>query len=102
MRDSRVQNMGRGNVSADVRKREAFKVAKTHFLSTVASHAGADVVATLARDPAAVSYLQCVLFLKGFHATSAHRVAAAFWRAGDDASRPVWKPTTGSDRTDTP
>ena len=32
---------------------------------------GADISAILARDPAAISYLQCIMFFKGFHATQA-------------------------------
>lgn len=44
---------------------------------------GADVVATMARDPAAVSYLQCCLFFKGFHAVSAHRCAHKLWTSGE-------------------
>ena len=50
---------------------------------------GADVTAILARDPAAISYLQCVMFFKGFHATQAQRVSADFWRGGDLTSKHV-------------
>jgi serine O-acetyltransferase len=48
---------------------------------------GADISAILARDPAAISYLQCIMFFKGFHATQAQRVSATFWRSGDRADR---------------
>ncbi|KAJ8600965.1 hypothetical protein CTAYLR_006331 [Chrysophaeum taylorii] len=43
---------------------------------------GADVVASMSRDPAAISYLQCCMFFKGFHAVQAHRAAAKLWRSG--------------------
>lgn len=48
---------------------------------------GADVTGILARDPAAISYLQCVMFFKGFHATQAQRVAGMFWRSGDRSDK---------------
>jgi len=43
---------------------------------------GADMVAILERDPAAISTLQVLMCLKGFHATQAHRVAASLWKTG--------------------
>ena len=48
---------------------------------------GADISAILARDPAAISYLQCIMFFKGFHATQAQRVSSIFWKSGDRADR---------------
>lgn len=42
--------------------------------------ARADAVAVYERDPACTSFLQPVLYLKGFHALSAYRVAAWYWR----------------------
>lgn len=44
--------------------------------------ARADVVAVFDRDPACTSYLEPVLFFKGFQALSAYRVAHWFWREG--------------------
>lgn len=44
---------------------------------------GADVLGTMSRDPAAISYLQCCLFFKGFHAVQAQRCASKLWRRGD-------------------
>mmetsp|Transcript_15242 Transcript_15242/g.20159 ORF Transcript_15242/g.20159 Transcript_15242/m.20159 type:complete len:174 (+) Transcript_15242:78-599(+) len=43
---------------------------------------GADIEAVVTRDPASISYLQVVLFIKGFHATQSHRVAAKLWSSG--------------------
>ncbi|KAJ8599746.1 hypothetical protein CTAYLR_003428 [Chrysophaeum taylorii] len=50
---------------------------------------GADVMAIMSRDPAAISYLQCVMFFKGFHATQAQRVSANFWAKGSMSARHV-------------
>ena len=44
--------------------------------------ARADIVAVFERDPACKSYLEPVLYLKGFQALSAYRVAHWFWRQG--------------------
>ena len=44
---------------------------------------GADVLAIMSRDPAAVSYLQVVLFLKGFHAVQAQRCARELFLTGE-------------------
>jgi len=43
---------------------------------------GADVIAIMSRDPAAMSYLQVVLFLKGFHAVQAQRCARVLFQTG--------------------
>ena len=42
-----------------------------------------DIAEIVRKDPAAVSYLQTCLFLKGFHAVQAQRVARTFWERGD-------------------
>jgi serine O-acetyltransferase len=42
----------------------------------------ADLQAVLDRDPACTSYVQCLLFFKGFQALQTHRVAHVLWRAG--------------------
>lgn len=44
---------------------------------------GADLEAVMLRDPASLSHLSCVLYLKGFQAMQAHRVAAKLWARGD-------------------
>jgi serine acetyltransferase len=43
----------------------------------------------MVKDPAAVSYLQTVCFLKGFHAVQTQRVSNAFWARGDAEGRQV-------------
>lgn len=48
---------------------------------------GLDLCAIMTRDPATLSFLHCVLFFKGFHATQAHRVAAKLWNDGSQTSR---------------
>jgi serine O-acetyltransferase len=42
----------------------------------------ADLQAVVDRDPACTSYVQCVLFFKGFAALQTHRVAHTLWQAG--------------------
>ena len=42
-----------------------------------------DLLAILERDPAAISTLQVITCLKGYHAVQAHRVAAALWKTGN-------------------
>lgn len=44
--------------------------------------AAADMVAVRARDPACTSYLQPLLYFKGYAAIQAHRVAHALWASG--------------------
>ena len=44
--------------------------------------AAADMVAVRARDPACTSYLQPLLYFKGYAAIQAHRVAHALWTSG--------------------
>mmetsp|Transcript_5737 Transcript_5737/g.8158 ORF Transcript_5737/g.8158 Transcript_5737/m.8158 type:complete len:304 (-) Transcript_5737:595-1506(-) len=44
---------------------------------------GADIIAIMSRDPAAMSYLQVVQFFKGFHAVQAQRCAHAIWKDND-------------------
>lgn len=68
--------------------RDKLKEACVHALK-VDARPGADVKAIMARDPAAISYLQCVMFFKGFHAVQAQRVAANFWANGSMASKHV-------------
>ena len=48
----------------------------------IADAARADIVAVFDRDPACTSYLEPVLFFKGFNAIQAHRVGHWYWRAG--------------------
>jgi len=50
---------------------------------------GADVAAIMSRDPAAISYIQTVMFFKGFHAVQAQRVSANFWNKGSMSSKHV-------------
>ena len=42
----------------------------------------ADLQAVLDRDPACTSYVQCLLFFKGFQALQSHRLAHSLWAAG--------------------
>ena len=42
----------------------------------------ADLRAVLDRDPACASYVQCILFFKGFQALQTHRLGHALWLAG--------------------
>ena len=42
----------------------------------------ADLQAVLDRDPACTSYVQCLLFFKGFQALQTHRLAHRLWAAG--------------------
>ena len=44
---------------------------------------GADIIAIMSRDPAAVSYLQVCLFLKGFHSVQAQRCARQLFLSGN-------------------
>lgn len=44
--------------------------------------AAADMVAVRGRDPACTSYLQPLLYFKGYAAIQAHRVAHALWASG--------------------
>jgi serine O-acetyltransferase len=44
--------------------------------------AEADLLAVRSRDPACKTYLQPLLYFKGFSAIQAHRVAHALWRSG--------------------
>ena len=48
----------------------------------IAAAARADVVAVFERDPACKSYLEPVLFFKGFQAIQASRIASHYWRSG--------------------
>jgi len=50
---------------------------------------GADIQAIMARDPAAISHVQTVMFFKGFHSVQAQRVAAKFWAKGSMSSKHV-------------
>ncbi len=45
-------------------------------------HAACDLVATQQRDPAAVNYFEIMLFLKGFQALQAYRLAHWLWNNG--------------------
>lgn len=42
----------------------------------------ADIRAIRDRDPACASYVHALLYLKGFHATQAHRIQHALWNRG--------------------
>src|SRR5215468_10541127 len=42
----------------------------------------ADIVATVDRDPAAHSYIDPLLYFKGFHAIQTHRLAHWLWKKG--------------------
>lgn len=53
------------------------------------SRLGADILAIMSRDPAAISYVQTVMFFKGFHAVQAQRVSSYFWRKGSMSSKHV-------------
>ena len=44
--------------------------------------ATADIIAVYTRDPASASYADVLLYLKGFHALQAHRVAHWMWEQG--------------------
>ncbi len=46
----------------------------------IGAAARADLVAVYERDPACTNFLQPLLYLKGFHALSAWRVSAWYWR----------------------
>lgn len=48
----------------------------------LAKAARADLVAVLDRDPACHTYIQPLLFFKGFQAVQAYRIANWFWRQG--------------------
>ncbi len=48
----------------------------------IAAAARADIVAVNERDPACTSYLEPLLYFKGYHALQAYRVAHWLWRQG--------------------
>jgi serine O-acetyltransferase len=48
----------------------------------IVAMAAADMEAVRTRDPACATYLQPLLYFKGFSAIQAHRVAHALWRGG--------------------
>lgn len=50
---------------------------------------GADLVQIMSKDPAAVSWLQALMFLKGFQAVQAQRVSARFWARRDFEGRTI-------------
>ncbi|CAN6485373.1 unnamed protein product [Victoria cruziana] len=50
--------------------------------STIRSAVREDLKAVKERDPACVSYVQCLLNFKGFLAVQAHRVAHSLWNKG--------------------
>ncbi|KAH8071144.1 serine O-acetyltransferase [Aureococcus anophagefferens] len=65
------------------------QILKSEDLADAVGEVLACRLARAASDPAAISYLQCVMFFKGFHATQAQRVSADFWRGGDLTSKHV-------------